>query len=106
MVVRKLTANVAEGQYRAPELADRLFEIADTYLSDRLLSREKHGATASTPCWGSPCCNPIILRNASAKYSRFVRDGLSIIWRSERGRSWPSFTSRFPEPRIRRNSQI
>jgi hypothetical protein len=46
MVVRKLIANTAMQAELLPDLADRLFEIASTYLKPRLLGREKHGAIA------------------------------------------------------------
>ena len=47
MVVRKLTAVPSDHPDCAPELGERLFEIAKTYLNDRLLTREKFGATAT-----------------------------------------------------------
>ena len=46
MVVRKLTANLPSSDDSAPELADRLMDVAEAYLSPRLLSREKYGAVA------------------------------------------------------------
>jgi len=46
MLVRKLTANPPGTADPEPELADRLMEIARTYLSPRLLSRDKYGAVA------------------------------------------------------------
>jgi hypothetical protein len=46
MVLRKLTANPPEQHDFLPELGDRLWEIAHTYLNPRLLTREKYGAIA------------------------------------------------------------
>jgi hypothetical protein len=46
MIVRKLTANPPEQNDALPQLGDRLWEIADTYLNPRLLTREKYGAIA------------------------------------------------------------
>lgn len=45
-VVRKLTANPPQTDDPIPGLADRLGEVAKTYVNPRLLAREKHGATA------------------------------------------------------------
>lgn len=45
-VVRKLSAHPPVSDDPEPELADRLFEVAETYLNPRLLPRERHGATA------------------------------------------------------------
>lgn len=45
-VMRKLTAHPPAVDDSEPELADRLMDVARTYLNPRLLPREKHGATA------------------------------------------------------------
>jgi len=100
MVVRKLTANVAEGQYRAPELADRLFEIADTYLSDRLLSREKHGAIALNAVLGLALLQSDhfaeCLHEIQSLRSRWFIDHLALRARE----IMAEISSQFPEPRI------
>ena len=45
-LVRKLTASPPEASDSEPELADRLMDVAGTYLNARLLAREKYGAAA------------------------------------------------------------
>ena len=45
-LVRKLSSHPPDKSDPEPELADRLWEIAETYLKERLLSREKYGAIA------------------------------------------------------------
>lgn len=52
MVVRKLTARPEFASRAGSDLAERLAEIARTYLSDRLLARDKHGATALNAVMG------------------------------------------------------
>lgn len=46
MVVRKLTANPPTQSDAEPELAARLNEVANAYLNDRILPRDKFGAIA------------------------------------------------------------
>lgn len=45
MVLRKLVASPGDGIDQFPELESRLAEIVRTYANDRLLPREKYGAT-------------------------------------------------------------
>lgn len=52
MVVRKLMANPIDRDDPFPELADRLMEIARTYLHPRLLAQEKYGAIALNVIFG------------------------------------------------------
>jgi hypothetical protein len=75
MVVRKLTANPPGEEDFLPELADRLFEIAATYLNPRLLAREKYGAIALNAILGL-----ILLRSRhEAGILRLVSD-LQVPW--------------------------
>jgi hypothetical protein len=46
MVLRKLVANPCERQYHLPDLETRLADVVHSYVNDRLLPREKYGATA------------------------------------------------------------
>jgi hypothetical protein len=46
MVLRKLTSNPPPSRDQYPDLGACLAELAETYLSPRLLAREKHGAVA------------------------------------------------------------
>jgi hypothetical protein len=46
MVVRKLTANPPDDADVAIGVANRMKELAETYLNDRIIAREKHGAVA------------------------------------------------------------
>ncbi len=46
MVFRKLVANPHEQKYELPDLESRLDDLVHSYVNDRLLPREKYGATA------------------------------------------------------------
>ncbi len=75
MVVRKLTANPPRGDDEFPGLAEQLLEIMRTYLSPRLLGREKYGAIALNAILGL-----ILLRSRHAAEVLRILSELRAPW--------------------------
>jgi hypothetical protein len=75
MVVRKLTANPPSVGDFLPTLADRLFEITETYLSPRLLARKNYGAITLNAILG-----------LSLLRSRHAAEAIRLV--SQIGASW------------------
>ena len=75
MVVRKLTARTPETDDPFPGLADRLRELAETYLNPRLLGREKHGAVALNAVLGL-----LLARSRHAPKIIVAVRGLGVPW--------------------------
>ncbi len=75
MLVRKLIANPPERADAEPELADHLMDMARTYLSPRMLSRDKYGAVAVNAVFAL-----LLLRSRHAEDLVGILAKLDIPW--------------------------
>jgi hypothetical protein len=104
-LVRKLTSQPPEEPDGEPELADRLMEVASTYLNARLLSREKYGAVALNAVLAL-----LLLRSRHVANLLILLRNVRVPWFTQlvvrrASRIRDDFRHRFPEAQSERYSE-